>query len=201
MFVRKNLSFQTIKEEIANSITHGIGFILSTVAFIVLLYSSIKRGSAMHIVSCSFYGASLFILYIMSTLYHALTHKTAKKVFRRLDHISIYFLIFSTYMPLALVVLKGGYGWTLFGLQCLFCTTGIVFKAVFGPKLEALSTIFYLVMGGVAIFAIKPLIAAMSFAALMWILLGGLFYTVGIIFFATDKKFSFHHTIWHLFVL
>ncbi|NGX49305.1 MAG: hypothetical protein K940chlam5_00903 [Candidatus Anoxychlamydiales bacterium] len=194
-------SFQSIKEEIANSITHGLGAVFSIIGLIVLLYQSITKGSAKHIFSCSFYGGSLVLLYVISTLYHSLTHKTAKKVFRRLDHISIYLLIFGTYIPLTLLVLKGAVGWTFFGIQCGLTVFGITFKAIFGPKFEVLSTIFYLLMGCMALVVIKPIYLALSFKGMMYILYGGFFYVLGILFYALDKKVPFFHSIWHVFVL
>jgi hemolysin III len=192
---------QTTGEEIANSITHGVGVILSIMGLVVLLYSAIIKGTTMHIVSISLYGSSLILLYVISTLYHALTNATAKKVFRRLDHISIYLLIAGTYMPLSLVILKGAVGWTIFGLQCGFCFTGISFKAIFGPKYSIVSALFYLFMGWMSIVAIKPIILAISIKGFMWIIAGGCFYTLGILFFAVDTKVAYFHTIWHLFVL
>ena len=197
----RTIAFQSIKEEIANSITHGLGAILSIVAFIILLYHSITKGTARHIVSCSFFGSSLIVLYVISTLYHAVTHIKAKKVLRRLDHISIYLLIFGTYLPLTLVVLKGSIGWTIFGIQCGLCAFGITFKAIFGPKFEVLSVLFYLLMGLVALFAIKPIYTAIALKGLMYVLYGGIFYVLGILFFMSDKKVPYFHAIWHLFVL
>ncbi|NGX44472.1 MAG: hypothetical protein KR126chlam5_00860 [Candidatus Anoxychlamydiales bacterium] len=194
-------SFQSIKEEIANSITHGLGAIFSIVGLIALLYQAITKGTAKHIFSCSFYGGSLVLLYVVSTLYHSITHKTAKKVFRRLDHISIYLLILGTYIPLTLLVLKGAVGWTFFGIQCGLTAFGITFKAIFGPKFEVLSTIFYLLMGSMALIIIKPIYLALSFKGMMYILYGGFFYVLGILFYALDKKVPFFHSIWHVFVL
>lgn len=191
----------SFKEEIANSITHGMGVVLSIIGFVLLLYKSIAQGSVCHVVSCAFYGGSLFLLYIISTLYHAITHPVAKKVLRRLDHISIYLLIFGTYMPLTLIALKGPFGWTLFGLECGCCVFGIAFKAVFGTKFEIVSTLFYLLMGWIAVFAIKPMYAVISGKGLFWIVAGGLFYTLGVLFFAIDKKVSYFHAVWHVFVL
>jgi hemolysin III len=202
VFKRKELTYtQTIAEEIANAITHGFGIILSIIALFALIYGSINRGSILHIVSCSIYGVSLLILYVISTLYHSIRNEKQKKIFRKLDHISIYLLITGTYMPLTLVVLKGAFGWTLFGLIWSFCIIGILFKVFFGPKYELISSLFYLLMGWLAVFAIKPLIAAVTLNAFILILIGGLFYSLGVIFFAMDKKFSYFHAIWHMFVL
>lgn len=203
MSIKENskIALQSIKEEVANSITHGIGGLLSIVAFILLLYHSITKGSARHIVSCTIFGSTLIILYVISTLYHAITHIKAKKVLRRLDHISIYLLIFGTYLPLTLVVLKGPFGWSLFGVECALCVFGITFKAIFGPKFEILSVLFYLLMGCGALIAIKPIYSAISLKGLMYVLYGGIFYVLGILFFMGDKKFPYFHAIWHLFVL
>ncbi len=197
----ENTFSPSIKEEIANSITHGFGAILSLIALVLLIYKSVFQGTVCHVISCSFYGGSLLLLYVVSTLYHAITHQTAKKVFRRLDHICIYLLIFGTYMPLTLVALNGVFGWTLFGIECGFCAVGITFKAVFGPKLAVISGLFYLLMGWLAVFAIKPIYIAISAKGLLWILLGGIFYTFGVLFFAMDKKVPYFHAIWHIFVL
>lgn len=193
--------YPSIKEEIANSITHGIGAILSLIGIVFLIYKSITQGTICAIVSCAFYGGSLLILYIISTLYHAIAHKTTKKVFRRLDHISIYLLIFGTYMPLTLVAIKGALGWTLFSIECGCCVLGITFKAIFGHKFAILSALFYLFMGWLAILAIRPLYFVISAKGVFWIIIGGIFYTLGIIFFAIDKKVTYFHAIWHLFVL
>ena len=198
---KETIAIQSIREEIANAITHGVGIILSIIAIVVLLYNAIGIGSIRHIISFSLYGSALLILYTISTLYHSITHISAKKVLRRLDHISIYLLIAGTYMPLTLVILKGALGWTLFGMECGLCLMGVVFKAIFGTRLGFLSALFYILMGWLAIFAIKPISIAISINGFIWILLGGIFYTLGILFFATDKKFSYFHTIWHIFVL
>ena len=198
---KEEITIQSIGEEIANSITHGVGAILSIVCLIILLYASITRGTAKHVVSCSIYGGSLVVLYLFSTLYHSITHKSAKQVFRRLDHIGIYLLIAGTYMPITLVILNGAIGWTLFGLVCGFALIGILFKAIIGPKLEVVSSFFYLTMGGLLLIAIKPLITTLPTSGIVWMMNGGLFYVLGILFFAADKKYSYFHAIWHLFVL
>jgi len=202
IYRKKELNIlQTIGEEIANACIHGLGILLSIIGLVVLLYVSITQGRAIHIVSSALYGGSLIILYVFSTLYHAITHETAKKVLRRFDHISIYLLIAGTYIPLTLVILKGTVGWVLFGLECGLCLAGVIFKAIFGPRFGIVSAIFYLLMGWLALFAIKPLSIALSSNALFLIFMGGVFYTIGIIFFAADQKFTYFHAIWHLFVL
>ncbi|OGN59357.1 MAG: hypothetical protein A3F40_02420 [Chlamydiae bacterium RIFCSPHIGHO2_12_FULL_27_8] len=202
MFIKKEISdIQHIKEEVFNAITHGIGFFLSILAFIFLLSASVKYGSVKHIVSSSIYASTLLLLYINSTLYHSITNLTAKEVFRRLDHISIYFLIAGTSLPVALIVLQGALSWIILSLEIGLCLIGTVFKAVFGAKLAKISTAFYILMGWIVIIAIKPIFSALGFAGVKWIFFGGVFYTFGVVFFATDQKFLFHHAIWHIFVL
>jgi len=196
----EHLSSQTLREEIANAVTHGFGFICSVLGCISLIYYSIKEGSAWHVVSSSCYGGSLVATYTTSTLYHVCRNK-AKEVLQRLDHISIYLLITGTYMPITLLVLKGSVGWTLFGFECSLCFIGVIFKAVYGHRYAALSGAFYLLMGWLAIFAIEPIIKALPSYGPAWLLAGGIFYTLGFIFFALDKKYHYFHTIWHLFVL
>lgn len=198
---KTNFSFQSIQEEIANSITHGIGVFLSVLAFFFLLRNSIMIGSSRHIVSCSIYGSSLFVLYSVSTLYHSVFQVKAKKVLQILDHISIYVLIAGTYMPITLVILQGTVGWILFAVECTLCLIGILFKVFFGTRFSIISVLFYLFMSYMVVFAMKPIYLAISFYGIMWLLLGGVFYTLGIIFFAIDKKISYFHTVWHLFVL
>ncbi len=189
---------QSIKEEIVNSITHGIGSILSIFAFVVLLYNAITKGTCIHIVTCSIYGASLITLYSISTIYHAIQNINVKYVFRILDHISIYLLIAGTYLPITLIILKGSLGWIMFAIEYGLCLLGIIFKIIFKTKLSIISVLFYLFMGWLAIIAIKPIYLSIG---ILWLFLGGIFYTLGVIFFAIDKKVSYFHAVWHIFVL
>jgi hemolysin III len=197
----KQTPLQSLGEEIANSVTHAIGVILSIIGMVVLLRTSMARGTVWHTVSCSLYGAFLSFLYLSSTLYHAIFHERAKRVFRKLDHISIYLLIFGTYIPLTLVVLNGPLGWTIFGLECGLCVLGILFKIIYGHRFELLSLIFYLLMGWIGVFAVKPILDAISFQGLFWMLLGGLFYSLGVFFYTGSEKYPYFHAIWHVFVL
>jgi hemolysin III len=192
---------QSFGEEMANAITHGAGAILSLLGLIILIYYSVLTKATCHIVSCSLYGTTLLLLFLISTLYHSITHPTAKIIFRKLDHISIFLLIAGTNMPLALVALKGYLGWLLFSFQCFFCIVGIIFKICYGYRYPIVSLILYLLMGWVTIFAVKPIMLALSLHGFMWVLYGGIFYTLGVIFFITDHKFQYFHAIWHLFVL
>jgi hemolysin III len=202
MFIKKEklLTAQTQNEEIANVLTHGLGLILSLIGCFFLINKVIKNESSLHIASSSFYAIALIATYATSTLYH-LCRDRAKKILQRLDHISIYLLITGTYMPISLLVLKGNMGWALFGVECSFCLVGITFKSIYGHKYAALSGAFYLLMGWLIILAIKPLVISFPSHALAWLFVGGIFYTLGFIFFALDRKYHYFHAIWHLFVL
>jgi hemolysin III len=186
-------------EEIANSITHGVGAVLSIAGLVALIIGAALRGNAWHIVTCSIYGATLVLLYLASTLYHALPEGRAKHVFLILDHSAIYLLIAGTYTPLTLVTLGGGWGWALFGFVWGLAVLGIVFKSLFVGRLAVLSTIVYILMGWCAVVAIRPLLQVLPWNAFLWLLAGGLAYTLGVIFFAS--KYRYAHTIWHFFVL
>ena len=192
---------QSLGEEIANSITHGIGAALATAALTILLVFAALKGDAWRIVSFAIYGSSLVLMYISSTLYHAFTHKGAKRYFRIMDHSSIFLLIAGTYTPITLLPLRDtDWGWTIFGLIWGMAILGILFKFLFYGKLEKLSVVFYVLMGWLAIIAIKPMLTNLPTGLLIWIAVGGLFYTLGIIFYAWTKL-PYSHSIWHLFVL
>lgn len=191
---------QTQNEEIANAVTHGFGFLISLFGCVYLVQMSRAAESPLYLACALFYGISLIATYTTSTVYH-LARSRVKEVFRRLDHASIFLLIAGTYMPISLLVLKGRVGWTLFGIECSFAMIGITFKAIFGHKHAVLSGIVYMVMGWMAIFAIKPLVQSLPFHALVWLFSGGVFYTLGFVFFALDQRFHYFHAIWHVFVL
>ncbi len=194
----------TLLEEIWNSITHGVGTGLSIAALVILVvravYLAPESMKALYVTGYSIFGASLILLYLMSTLYHALTPYGAKKVFSIFDHSSIYILIAGTYTPYCLTALQGPVGWTLFGIIWALAVLGVVFYAVFGNKLRFLSVIMYVLMGWLIIFAIKPMKTALSKESLSFLLAGGAAYTIGVIFYAL-KKIKYAHCIWHLFVL
>ncbi|NQT23870.1 hemolysin III family protein [candidate division KSB1 bacterium] len=192
--------FYTIGEEIASSITHGIGAALSIAALVILVVLAATRGDAWRVVSFSIYGTTLILLYMASTLYHAIQHKGAKQVFRILDHSFIYLLIAGTYTPFLLVPLRGGWGWSLFGLIWALAITGIVFKAIFINRMKKLSVVIYILMGWMIMIALKPLLAEIPKAGLWWLAGGGLSYTGGVVFYAM-KSVKFSHAVWHLFVL
>jgi len=188
-----------IGEEIANSITHGLGLLLSIAGVCVLVTMAAIRGTAWHVVACSIYGSTLVLLYLSSTLYHAIQAPRAKNVFRVIDHSAIYLLIAGTYTPFLLITLRGPLGWTLFGLQWGMAICGILFKSLTRGGYEMASTAVYALMGWMGVLGMRTMYASLHFHGILWIVSGGLFYTLGIIFFAIDRRYS--HTIWHLFVL
>lgn len=188
------------QEEFWNVLTHGTGAILSFVACVLLIVFSALKGTRMHLISSIVFGGTLVLLYSASTIYHAMTRLKWKRIFQKIDHLCIYLLIAGTYTPIALVGLKGMWGWIIFGLSWAFAIAGFIFK--FSPlrKSEKLSLTLYAVMGWLIIIAIKPLINALSPEALWCILGGGLLYTFGIYFYA-NNKIPYNHAIWHVFVL
>jgi hemolysin III len=194
------LAHRVSAEELANTITHGIGLALSIAGFVVLLVLAAVRGSPRHIVSCAIYGATLVCLYAASTLYHGIPSPRRKRALRIFDHCAIYLLIAGTYTPFLLVNLRGGWGWSLLGIVWGFAMAGIVFKFRFVDHFPFLSTVIYLLMGWLAVIALKPLLAAVPASGLLWLLAGGLLYTLGVVFYAW-KRLPYNHVIWHLFVL
>ncbi|MBE4910140.1 hemolysin III family protein [Bacillus luteolus] len=190
----------TIKEEIANAITHGIGVLLSIPALVMLIIFAVRYGDAWHVVSFSIFGATMILLYLFSTLTHSLTHRKAKYIFEILDHSAIYLLIAGTYTPFLLVTLRGAFGWTMFGIIWGLAIVGIILKVFFVKRFIILSTVFYILMGWMIIIAIKPLYQSLSAEGFMLLLIGGLLYTVGSIFYVW-RKIPYHHAIWHGFVL
>ena len=188
------------KEEIANAITHGIGFLLSIPALVILIVSAVKEGNAMHVVSFSIFGASMILLYLASTMLHSVKPSKLKNFFAILDHSSIYVLIAGTYTPFALISLKGALGWTLFGIIWGLAVVGIVFKCFLVNKFRILSTIFYLLMGWLVIIVIKPLYMSLSFEGFRLLFSGGLLYSIGAIFYIW-RNLPYSHAILHLFVI
>ena len=190
----------TLGEEIFSSVTHGVGTLLAIGGTVVLLVVSAIFGDALTVVSSAIFGASLIILYCMSTLYHAISHPTAKQFFRIMDHNTIFFLIAGTYTPITLSVLRGALGWTLFGIIWGVAAVGIALNSVNLEKFRKPSVVCYILLGWVIIFAIRPLLQSMSLLCLWLLLGGGVFYTVGVIFYAI-KKVKYFHSVWHIFTL
>ncbi|HEY4932565.1 MAG TPA: hemolysin III family protein [Terriglobales bacterium] len=184
---------------IANSVTHGMGALIALAGAIVLVVSAVG-GTAWQVVSCSLFGGTLVLVYVCSTLYHSLVRTRARQVFRIIDHSAIYLLIAGTYTPFALVSLHGRLGWFLFAIVWGLAVLGIVFKSFAIGRFEIASVVVYLGMGWLGVFATRPLLHALTWHGIAWIALGGLFYTVGIIFYTLDRM-SYFHAFWHLFVL
>ncbi|MCW9004016.1 MAG: hemolysin III family protein [Gammaproteobacteria bacterium] len=182
-----------------NSITHLIGAVAALAGCVVLVVFASMQGDPWKIVSFSVYGTTLFLLYLFSTLYHGL-EGNAKKVFRRLDHLAIYLLIAGTYTPFTLVTLNGNWGWSIFGTVWGLALTGMIIEFI-PQKKRIVPVIIYLLMGWICLVALKPLLAALPMTGFWWLLTGGLFYTVGIVFYIFDKKVNHFHGVWHLFVL
>jgi len=198
--MEKNGSLYDSKEETLNVITHGIGFLLSIVALVILIVYAAKYGTARHITSFAIFGGSLIVLYAASTLYHYAKNPELRLKLNILDHSAIYVLIAGTYTPFTLIVLKGWVGWTIFGISWGLALAGILFKVFYFGKYDKISTIAYVLMGWVIIFAIKPLIESFPTAGLMWLLAGGISYSIGAFFFSY-KGIRFNHAIFHVFVL
>lgn len=192
--------FYTKGEEISNAVTHGIGTLASIAALFLLIVNSCKYGNVWHVVSYTIFGASLIILYLGSTLYHSITNKSAKKVFRRIDHSSIYILIAGTYTPFTLTVLRGALGWTIFGIIWGMTVAGIVIKCLWVGKFDKLSTFLYVVMGWMIIISINKLWHLLPLSSFIFLVAGGIVYTVGAIFYSFDKL-PYNHPLWHLFVI
>ncbi|WP_072863880.1 PAQR family membrane homeostasis protein TrhA [Marinitoga hydrogenitolerans] len=195
-----NFEKYTKGEELANSITHGIGAILSLVALVILIIFSSFNGTFLQTFSVIIYGISLFLLYLSSTLYHSIQHKKAKQILEIIDHSSIYLLIAGTYTPFTLVTLNGKIGWSIFIIVWILALIGIILKPFFVKKFRILSTLLYIAMGWMIIFAIKPLVNNLPQTGIMWLVIGGLSYTIGAIFYIW-RKLPYGHMIWHLFVL
>ena len=191
---------QSLGEEIANSVSHGVGFLAAVAASPVLVFSAVQRGGSTGIVVASVFAFTMVLMYITSTLYHALARNKAKCVFRVLDHGAIFLLIAGTYTPFTLGVLRGAWSWTLFGLVWGIAVVGIVLKSIGGLRYQRISTILYLAMGWLIIIAVKPLWLNMPSWGLFWLLAGGAAYTAGVGFFAA-KRIRYAHFVWHLFVI
>lgn len=191
----------SLREELANAVTHGIGLVLSLIGMPILILAALDRGERVMVIGASVFGATLVALYAASTLYHAIPHPTLKQKLRVVDHAAIYLLIAGTYTPFTLGVLRGTWGWTLFGIVWTLAALGVLFKVLFGSGAMAkLSTATYVAMGWVIIIAIKPLMASMEHTGLFLLAAGGLCYSGGVIFYV-DRRRAWTHPVWHLFVM
>lgn len=190
----------TKKEELANAIIHGIGAVLSVAALVALIVTASASGTVWHITSFTIYGVTMLLLYVSSTLVHSFPEGRAKDIFEICDHAAIYLFIAGTYTPFLFLVVKGALGWTLFGIVWGIALAGIVFKLFFTKRFLYMSTVLYVVMGWLIVFAWKPLVTGLAFEGVVLLITGGILYTIGAVFYVW-RGFLFHHAVWHLFVL
>lgn len=191
---------QSLGEEIANSVSHGLALVAAIVAVPFLMASS-RHLSAVSLVGAIVFAATMVLLYLTSMLYHALPAGRAKRVFMKLDHGAIYLFIAGSYTPFALGALGGAWGWTLFGLVWSMAAMGVALKAFDRLSHPGLSTGLYLLMGWLVLIAAVPLVERVPFAGVMWLVAGGLAYTLGVVFFVLDSRLRYAHTVWHGFVV
>jgi len=192
--------FYTVQEEIANSVTHGVGTGMAVAGLATLLVLAVIFGDTRRVVSFSIYGGSLILLYLASTLYHSIQHAKAKKILRVFDHASIYVLIAGTYTPFLIISIRGTLGWTLLAVVWALAIIGVAWKIFFIGRFEVIATAAYVLMGWMCLIAFREMIAKVPPAGLVMLMVGGLVYTAGVIFYAWEKL-PYNHAIWHLFVL
>jgi hemolysin III len=195
-----NTHVYTRREEVANAVTHGIGTALSIAALVLLIVFSVMKGTVWHVVSFTIFGVTMVLLYTASTLVHSFPEGKVKDLFETFDHSCIYLFIAGTYTPIMLVPLRSPLGWTLFGLVWGLAAGGVVFKAFFTKKFLVLSTLFYVAMGWLIVFAWQPLQTLMTPDGIRLLVIGGLCYTFGAVFYVW-RGFPYHHAVWHLFVV
>ena len=188
------------REEVANTLSHGLGLVLALAAAPVLIVAAVSRGDSVGVIGNSVFAATMVLLYLSSTWYHATPESLLKARLRRLDHAAIYLLIAGTYTPFTLGTLSGPWGWTLFGLVWGAAAVGVSEKLISGVRYPRLSTILYLIMGWAVLVAVRPLIHNVPPEGIAWLVAGGLSYTLGTVFY-TARHLPYHHLIWHMFVL
>jgi hemolysin III len=199
---RKEVGYRTltVREEIVNSITHGIGVLLSIAALVLLVVFAAIKGNVWHVVSFSIFGSSLVLLYLASTLYHSFTAEKLKNLFARFDHAAIFLLIAGTYTPFLLTALRGALGWTLFGIIWAVAIAGVVIRSIYLTRFRKLMVGLYLSMGWLFVVAIGPMMKHLPGISILFLFLGGAMYSIGVIFYAW-RNLKYGHGIWHLFVL
>ena len=195
MFLRE----QTAGEEVANSISHGVGTLLSIAGAVVAIIMAVFHSTAIGVVSACLYGASLILLYGFSTIYHSITNKRIKRIFRVFDHCAIFILILGSYIPICLTLIGGAFGWTLFGVNAACTVIGVVFISIDLERWKKLSMVLYLIMGWSIVASIKPFLSVADPAGLPLIVSGGIAYTAGVIFYKARPKYM--HFVWHIFVM
>ena len=192
--------FYTLGEEIAHSVSHGFGAALSIAGLTLLVVLAVQNGSPLQVISFSVYGGTLVIQYLASTLYHSFQHPPLKRIFQVIDHASIYLLIAGTYTPFLLVGVQGKLAWTFLALIWGIAILGISFKALFFDRFQRLSVLAYILMGWLGIVLIQELLVTIPIGGLIWMAVGGVIYTIGVIFYALNK-IRYMHAVWHFFVL
>jgi len=191
----------SVGETIANSITHGLGFVASLVALPLLLLSALRNGDGLQVAGAAIFGASLVLLYAASTVYHSFPHSPSTRLYRVIDHSAIFILIAGSYTPFMLGPLRGRIGYTMLAIVWLMAIAGILMKTIRGFGRPAFTAVPYVAMGWLCAIAAKPLIAQVGPAGFWWLLAGGLCYTGGVVFYATDHRVRYGHAVWHIFVL
>lgn len=194
------LQYQSRREDIVNSIIHGVGVGLSITALVLLVVFGSLYGDIWQVVSFSIFGVTLIFLYLSSTLFHGIKKLKVREFFRKCDYIGIFLLIAGTYTPIMLIYLRGPWGWTLFGIVWFLALAGIGLRIFFSSKIELVLAILYIAMGWIIVVAVKPALDLIPWGVFIWLLIGGVSYMVGLIFLAW-KRLPFHHAFWHLFVL
>jgi hemolysin III len=197
---KKSYRKLTVKEEIFNSVTHGIGVLLSIAALVILVVLAVGKGNTWHVVSFSIYGSTMVLLYLASTLYHSFTAEKIKNLFARFDHAAIFLLIAGTYTPFLLTALRGTFGWVLFGIIWGVAVVGVVIRSIYLTRFRKLMVAIYLIMGWMFVVAVGPMIKNLPLISIIFLLLGGIFYSVGVVFYV-KRNLKYGHGIWHLFVL
>lgn len=197
---RNGINNQSIGEEIANGITHGLGALLGVAALIICTVRAVMYGTGIGVVSAVLYGVSLVLLYTFSSLYHSITHRGAKKVLRIMDHCTIFLLILGTYIPISLVLVGGALGWVLFGINAMCMVVGVIFNSIDLKRWAKLSLLLYILMGWSVLVSIVSVVRELSVPGLVFLFGGGMSYMVGVLFYIRKNR-KYMHVIWHLFVL
>lgn len=192
---------QTSKEEVANALSHGVALVAAVAAFPALIFKVINQGNQPEIVGATIFGITVVLLYLISTIYHALPPGRAKQIFHVLDHSAIFLLIAGTYTPFLLGALRGPLGWNFLAIIWGLAGLGLLLKAIFGTRYQVISTCLYLCMGWLILFVLEPLVFHVPRPGLLWLIIGGLAYTIGVLFFAMGKRVRYAHFVWHLFVM
>lgn len=200
MYNAASMKDHAFREEVANSISHGLGLVLAIVAVPILVLAAVRDGKVPFIVGVSVFGGTMVLLYLASTLYHSLTHEAAKAICRVFDHTAIFLLIAGTYTPFSLGVLRGPWGWSMLAAVWALAIVGITLKIRKRTRHSRISIVLYVIMGWLAIVAVKPIVMSIPVPGILLILAGGIAYTGGLAFFAA-QRIRYNHFIWHLFVI